>query len=66
MVLKHALIPPLKENDTFISNSTEKAELLNNYFVAQSTLSSQNPAPVIPGQSLINHCRMSLSALMKY
>ena len=28
----------------------EKAELLNNYFVAQSTLSSQNPAPVIPGQ----------------
>lgn len=43
-------IPPLKEGDIFISDSLQKAELFNNYFVAQSTLGSHNSTPYIPGR----------------
>ena len=52
-----AQIPPIKEGGIFISDPLKKAELFNNYFVTQSTLSSSNPAPEISG----NFCDRSLT-----
>jgi hypothetical protein len=50
-------IPPIKEGGIFISDPLKKAELFNNYFATQSTLSSSNPVPEISG----NFCDRSLT-----
>ena len=51
-------IPPLHQNGCYVSDSTEKATLLNNYFVQQTALDEQSatiPAMVnIIGPTLTN------------
>ena len=37
-------IPPLKHNDTYITDDTEKADLLNNFFQSQTFLNDANTA----------------------
>ena len=64
---KQTNIPPLIENDVFISNSLQKADVLNDVFASQCTIEDNGrtlPAPTFKTDDSLSHFGININQII--